>query len=108
MERFEEFLPLTDFLVMALPNSEETNNVINKDVLKKLNNLAMLINVGRGNAVNEEDLADALNSSELAAAALDTTKQEPLDASSNLWTAKNCFISASRFSAFSFRFAAIF
>ena len=94
MDSLEEFLPLTDFLVLALPNAKDTNNVINKSVLEKLNNSAMLINVGRGNAVNEQDLANALNKDELAAAALDTTKVEPLDSSSDLWKAKNCFISA--------------
>ena len=94
MDSLEEFLPLTDFLVLALPNAKDTDNVINKSVLEKLNNSAMLINVGRGNAVNEQDLANALNKDELAAAALDTTKVEPLDSSSDLWEAKNCFISA--------------
>ena len=94
MDSLEEFLPLTDFLVLALPNAKDTDNVINKSVLDKLNNSAMLINVGRGNAVNEQDLANALNKDELAAAALDTTKVEPLDSSSDLWKAKNCFISA--------------
>jgi glycerate dehydrogenase len=52
------------------------------------------VNVGRGSAVNEQDLADALNNKEIAAAALDTTKIEPLENSSPLWTATNCFISA--------------
>ena len=94
MDSFEQFLPIADFLVLALPNSKETNDVINKDVLEKLNSAAMLINVGRGNAVNEEELAEALNSGNLAAAALDTTKEEPLNASSVLWSTKNCFISA--------------
>ena len=94
MDRFEEFLPVTDFLVMALPNARDTDDVINKKVLQKLNNSAMLINVGRGNSINEQDLANALNSGELAAAALDTTKIEPLDTASDLWTARNCFISA--------------
>ena len=94
MDSLEEFLPLTDFLVLALPNAKDTDNVINKSVLEKLNNSAMLINVGRGNAVNEQDLANALNKDKLAAAALDTTKVEPLDSSSDLWKAKNCFISA--------------
>ena len=94
MDSLEEFLPLTDFLVLALPNAKDTDNVINKSVLEKLNNSAMLINVGRGNAVNEQDLANALNKDELAAAALDTTKVEPLDSASDLWKAKNCFISA--------------
>ena len=94
MDNLEEFLPVADFLVLALPNSEETNDVVDKNFLKKINNSAMLINVGRGNAVNEKDLAEALNSGILAAAALDTTKNEPLEKSSDLWSAKNCFISA--------------
>ena len=54
----------------------------------------MLINVGRGTAINELDLAEALNSEEISAASLDTTKNEPLEDSSSFWTAKNCFISA--------------
>ena len=94
MDRIEEFLPVADFMVLALPNSEDTNDLVDKYLLEKLNNLAMLINVGRGKAIKEGDLAEALNSGAISAAALDTTKNEPLEKSSALWTAKNCFISA--------------
>ena len=94
MDRIEEYLPFADFMVLALPNSEDTNDLVDKYLLEKLNNLAMLINVGRGNAIKEGDLAEALNSGTISAAALDTTKNEPLEKSSALWTAKNCFISA--------------
>ena len=94
LDSFEELLPLTDYLVLALPDSAQTRDIINQDVLKKLNNSAMLINVGRGTAINEQDLSDALNDKEIAAAALDTTKIEPLESSSPLWNTPNCFISA--------------
>ena len=94
MDKLEEYLPVSDFMVLALPNSEDTNDLVDKYLLEKLNNLAMLINVGRGNAIKEGDLAEALNSGTISAAALDTTKNEPLEKSSALWTAKNCFISA--------------
>lgn len=94
MDRMEEYLPIADFMVLALPNSKDTNDLVDKYMLEKLNNSAMLINVGRGNAIKEEDLAEALNSGVISAAALDTTKNEPLEKSSALWTAKNCFISA--------------
>jgi phosphoglycerate dehydrogenase-like enzyme len=94
LDRFEELLPLTDYLVLSLPDSTQTRDIINADVLEKLNNSAMLINVGRGTAINEQDLSYALNAGKIAAAALDTTKVEPLDVNSSLWTAKNCFISA--------------
>ena len=94
LEQFEALLPLTDYLVLALPDSAQTRDMINADILKKLNNSAMLINVGRGSAINEKDLADALNNEQISSAALDTTKSEPLENSSSLWTARNCFISA--------------
>ena len=87
-------LPLIDFLVMVLPDSEETRDIIDAKVLQKMNPQSMLINVGRGSAVKEEDLAMALNNGDIAAAALDTTKSEPLEKNSPLWNAKNCFISA--------------
>ena len=85
-------LPFADFLVTVLPDSENTRNVIDKKVLKQMNPQSMLINVGRGSAVNEQDLAEALNTDEIAAAALDTTKKEPLEKDSPLWEAKNCYI----------------
>jgi len=94
LDRFEELLPLTDYLVLSLPDSPQTRDIINADILEKINSSAMLINVGRGTAINEDDLTDALNDGKIAAAALDTTKVEPLDANSLLWMAKNCFISA--------------
>ena len=94
LDSFEDLLPLTDYLVLALPDSSQTRDIINQNILKKLNNSAMLVNVGRGTAINEQDLSDALHDKEIAAAALDTTKIEPLESSSPLWNTPNCFISA--------------
>ena len=91
-EDLKDMLPFADFLVTVLPDSENTRNVIDKKVLKQMNPKGMLINVGRGSAVNEQDLAEALNTGEIAAAALDTTKKEPLEKDSPLWEAKNCYI----------------
>jgi phosphoglycerate dehydrogenase-like enzyme len=91
-EDLKDMLPFADFLVTVLPDSENTRNVIDKKVLKQMNPQGMLINVGRGSAVNEQDLAEALNAGEIAAAALDTTKKEPLEKDSPLWEAKNCYI----------------
>lgn len=88
-----QLIPDADFVVACLPSDEETTNIINKESLSLMKETAMLINVGRGNAVNEEDLIEALNSDQIACAALDTTKIEPLPMDSGLWTAKNCYIS---------------
>jgi len=92
IDKLDELLPLTDFLIMALPDSQSTRDVVNKEFLHKMNPSSMLINVGRGSAIVEDDLAEALNNRVIAAAALDTTKKEPLEKSSKLWEAKNCFI----------------
>tara|TARA_B100000963_G_C22518154_1_gene621687 strand:- start:102 stop:1076 length:975 start_codon:yes stop_codon:yes gene_type:complete len=89
-----DMLPFVDFLVTVLPDSKHTRNIIDKKVFKQMNPQSMYINVGRGSAVNEVDLAEALNNGEIAAAALDTTKNEPLEKDSPLWETKNCFISA--------------
>jgi phosphoglycerate dehydrogenase-like enzyme len=52
----------------------------------------MFINVGRGESVNEQDLAEALISGEIASAAIDVTYPEPLEANSPLWKLDNCYI----------------
>ena len=93
-DKILELLPHADFVVCCLPASEETDDIINKETLSVMKNTSMIINVGRGNAVNEEDLIEALNSGTIASAALDTTKIEPLPSSSGLWKANNCFISS--------------
>jgi phosphoglycerate dehydrogenase-like enzyme len=93
-DKILELLPHADFVVCCLPASEETDDTINKETLSVMKNTSMLINVGRGNAVNEEALIEALNSGTIASAALDTTKIEPLPKSSGLWKANNCFISS--------------
>ncbi len=91
-EDLMDMLPFADFLVTVLPDSEHTRNVIDKKVFKQMNPQSMFINVGRGSAVNEADLAEALNTGEIAAAALDTTRKEPLEKESPLWEANNCYI----------------
>ena len=89
-----ELLPHADFIVSCLPSSKDTDDIINKATLALMKETAMLINVGRGNAVHEDDLVEALNSNQIACAALDTTKIEPLPTHSDLWKANNCFISS--------------
>lgn len=89
-----EWLPFADFVVLALPDSSDTRNIVNKETLAKFAANSMLINVGRGSAIDENALVDALNHNVISSAALDTTKVEPLPVNSPLWTAKNCFITA--------------
>lgn len=71
-------LRTADWLILALPGDTGTDNLVDASVLRALKRSAVLINVGRGNAVDEQALAAALKKRRLAAAYLDVFKHEPL------------------------------
>lgn len=73
-----------DWLIMALPGDTGTDSLVDAAVLGVMKRTAVLVNVGRGNAVDESALASALRERRLAAAYLDVYAHEPLDASSPL------------------------
>lgn len=89
---FGEFLESLDYLVVALPRTFDTNRLIDWAALSQMKPSAVLINVGRGNAVVESDLVDALREGTIRAAVLDVFEQEPLPADSALWELSNAFI----------------
>ena len=92
MDKLDELLPRADSVVMVLPNTPETVGIMNKDKLALMKKDAILINVGRGSAVVQEDLIDALNSDRLWGAGLDVASPEPLPNDHPLWSAKNLII----------------
>jgi phosphoglycerate dehydrogenase-like enzyme len=81
-----------DYLVIVLPRTEETNKLVDEAFLDTLPNHAVLVNVGRGNAVDEAALAKALNEGKLAAAVLDVFEQEPVPVDHPFWTTPNLFM----------------
>jgi phosphoglycerate dehydrogenase-like enzyme len=85
-------LPTADVLVMILPSSPATRRALDADRLALLPRHAWLVNVGRGDTVDEAALADALAAGRLAGAALDVTATEPLPADSPLWDAPNLIL----------------
>lgn len=89
IDRIEEILPQADVLALVLPGTKLTNNLINKERLAMLKPSAFLINVGRGNCLDQDALVDALNSGKLAGAALDVFRQEPVPENDPVRTAKN-------------------
>lgn len=73
-----------DIIVNTLPNTPQTENILNKDVLSQAQQ-ALLFNVGRGEAIDDQALVDAIESGYVAHAYLDVFRQEPLPADSALW-----------------------
>lgn len=74
----------SDFLSLHCPLSDLSRNFIDADALKKMKKTAILINVARGQVVNNTDLYEALMSGEIAAAGLDVVEKEPLELSNPL------------------------
>ena len=91
-DELDRVLPETDVLVLCLPGTSETNHILSKERIAKLPETSFVINIGRGNAVDENALADALNHGKLAGAALDVFATEPLPKNSPLWETKNLII----------------
>ncbi len=85
-------LPQADFVVLACPLTPETENLIDAAALALMKPTALLVNVARGRVVDEAALIAALQSQRLRAAALDVTREEPLAATSPLWSMPNVLI----------------
>jgi D-2-hydroxyacid dehydrogenase (NADP+) len=81
-----------DYLVALAPLSPETRNIIGEKVFAAMKPTAYLINVARGGVVDEPALMAALESGQIAGAALDVFSQEPLPSDSPLWKTKNLTI----------------
>ena len=90
--RLDEVLPETKILVMALPSTPETENILSRERIALLPPEAYVINVGRGTALDQDALTEALNSRRLAGAALDVMVPEPLPPDHPLWNARNLIL----------------
>lgn len=88
----DEVLESSDVIALHCPLFPETRHLINRDTIAKMKDGVILLNSSRGPLINEQDLADALNSGKVYAAGLDVTEQEPIQADSPLLTAKNCIV----------------
>ena len=88
----DELLKNSDVISLHCPLFPETENMINAESIAKMKDGVILINNSRGALVDEQALADALNSGKIYAAGLDTVRNEPIREDNPLLKAKNCFI----------------
>ncbi len=84
-----EFAQGLDYLVNILPNTKDTQKIVNANLLSALPPHALVINVGRGSAVDESALLEALHQNKIAGAVLDVFEKEPLPKNHPFWTAPN-------------------
>lgn len=91
-EHLDEELGKADFVVLAAALTNETRRLIDSRRLTLMKPTSYLVNIARGPMIVTDDLISALNTGELAGAALDVTDPEPLPDGHPLWAAKNILI----------------
>jgi phosphoglycerate dehydrogenase-like enzyme len=90
--KLKEAAALADFLIAVTPLTPETKGMIDGAVFDAMPRHGIFINIARGPVVKEEDLIDRLQRKVIAGAGLDTFVEEPLPASSPLWSMENVII----------------
>lgn len=88
----EDVFAQSDIVSLHCPLTRSNNQFVNKGLLSKMKSTGWIVNTSRGQLINESDLADALNTNQIAAAALDVLSVEPPPSTNPLLRAKNCII----------------
>jgi len=78
-------LPNSDIVVISLPLTKKTQHLFNYNLMEKIKNNSILINISRGGIINENDLIKLLSEKKFLGVALDVFESEPLDTKSRLW-----------------------
>jgi phosphoglycerate dehydrogenase-like enzyme len=91
--QLREMLAQSDFVVLAAPLTPETEGLIGEEELRAMKPNAYLVNIARGQIINEAALIRALQEGWIAGAGLDVFEQEPLSSNSPLWDLENVILS---------------
>lgn len=92
IDELDFLLPRADVVALSLPSTPETKHLFGRQKFVRMKKDAILINVGRGTAVDTNELCEALQAGEIGGAALDVTEPEPLPKESPLWEIPNAVI----------------
>ncbi|MCC7082036.1 MAG: D-2-hydroxyacid dehydrogenase [Burkholderiales bacterium] len=91
-EALHEVLRQSDFVVLLLPTTPITENIVDATFLRAMKSSAWLINFGRGALVTDEDLIAAVRSKTIAGAVLDVFREEPLPKTHPFWTTEGILV----------------
>jgi glyoxylate/hydroxypyruvate reductase len=92
LEYFEKRAENADLLVLILPEIPETIHYLNKENLSKINAKTLIVNVGRGSSIEEQELKQLLANGKIKGAVLDVTELEPITVSDSLWEMPNVIL----------------
>ena len=90
--RLHDLLAASDYVLLAVPLTDETRGMIGAAEFQAMGRGALLINAARGEVVDEAALIEALRTGAIGGAVLDVFETEPLPADSPLWELPNCVI----------------
>jgi len=91
-ERTPEVLAQSDFVLLLLPATPETDNFVNAERLAMMKPGAWLLNFGRGHLIKDDDLVAAVKARKIAGAVLDVFRQEPLPGDHPFWTTEGILV----------------
>ncbi|EDL64479.1 D-2-hydroxyacid dehydrogenase [Bacillus sp. SG-1] len=91
-DQLHDVLPRCDYIVITVPLTPETRGMFGQKEFQLMKDTAFLINIGRGETVNEAQLINALQTKKIAGAGLDVFVQEPLEKDNPLWEMENVII----------------
>lgn len=88
----EELYHQSDVISLHVPQTAETEQMINQEAIQQMKDGVILLNTARGGLLDEAAVAEALNAGKIYAAGVDVVSKEPMAADNPLLKAKNCFI----------------
>lgn len=91
-DKLDELIPRADVIAMCMPSTRQTQNLMTRERIFAMKKGSVLINVGRGSALDTMALCDALNEGHLFGAAIDVVDTEPLPAGHPAWDVPNLII----------------
>jgi glyoxylate/hydroxypyruvate reductase A len=92
-DALDEVIPSTEFLVLACPLTEATSGLMSRKFLECLPSGAGIVNIGRGELLDQDALCDLLDAGHLSGAVLDVFTPEPIPPGHRLWSTPNLVIS---------------